>query len=195
MYLVNLKREYESEIMGGTQLVIASVMSMIKDLTAEDEERTEMCFDDDGNLFIPDGIIITEDTKFLLDIAADTATILSKSPEEADSEGCECTCRSKSTNLYYAVVYKPESSSEDGADVEYFEVESLIMRDDPVTPQYIIGFSREGKYVIPIEREQFENLEIGDQVAVYMGEYYGTEVIEEDAASEEEESAWNDEEE
>lgn len=202
MYLVNLGNGHEVKDENGiTKTLIAGVMSMIKDVQAPDDTREDICFDNDGNLFVPDNdIVVTEDTLFVINVkVGDQFEIMVADKIEDEDDPCECKCN-KSDKFYYALirekedVQKNERENDELELVEEFDVTLLLMRDDPMAPQHVIGYAREGSYLVPIEKEQFESLEIGDTLTVYMGEFYGIEPEAVEEASSEE-SAWNDEEE
>lgn len=174
MFLVTLKREWEANCQGGNQIVVASPMAILKDgIAPSTQEEDEIRFNDEGVLVVPETILITEDTRFLLDTGSDTAVIMDPSPMEGDD--CTCNgngiCKCGSGNFYYAVVSDSEKPVAEG-DLDRFTVEMLLMRNDTIAPQFVIGYAKDDMYVIPIEREMFENLSIGDDIPVYMDEYY-----------------------
>ena len=172
MYLVTLKKDYETET-GVTKLVFLSPMAILKDGVELESEEEALKFNAEGSLMIPESYTITEDSRFLMDLSTEEIIVFDPAVEE-DEDECQCggNCKCKSSNnFYYAVVVPSERELEQG-DLDKFTVELLLMRTDCMAPQFAIGLAMEGKYVIQIEREQFESLDIGDDISVYMDEYY-----------------------
>lgn len=184
MYLVTLKSEYEVET-GSTKLAFASPMAILRDDVELESEEDAFKFNDERCLMVPNSYTITEDSRFLIDLSSEEVIVFEPTVEEDEEGTCNCTgnckCKTTGNNFYYAVVSDSEKEPEQG-DLDKFTVNTVLMRTDAIAPQFVIGYAKEGQYVIPIERIQFESLVIGEDMPVYMDEYYDNITFPEDGA-------------
>lgn len=171
MYIINLKKTQTiATDDNSSSLYLASIDAMMKEPETE-ISHDEIYFDEENNLIVPGTYTITEDSTFLVNEILKTVWIVApySNDDDTDEGPCLCECGSKSNRHYYATISSLEPVE---SITEPFVIETLVMRTEPIAPQFIIGYARNGQYIIEISREDFEGLAVGDTIELDMEEFY-----------------------